>query len=48
MGDLYSHGLELVVQPAHALGGLDIDGILRLDDLGLVAGDKAELLDVLV
>lgn len=41
-------GLEPVVQAAHALGGLDVDRVLRRDDLGAVTGDEAEMLDVLV
>ena len=41
-------GLERVVQLAHALGGFDVDGVLRLDDLRFVAGDEAEELDVFV
>ena len=36
------------MQAAHALGGLDVDGVLRLDFLGLVARDEAEHADVLV
>ena len=41
-------GLERVVQLAHLLGGLDVDRVLRLDLLRLIAGDEAEMLDVLV
>ncbi len=41
-------GLERVVQAAHALGGLDVDGVLRADFLRLVAGDEAEPAHVLV
>jgi hypothetical protein len=36
------------VQAAHALGGLDVDGVLRADFLRLVAGDEAEPAHVLV
>ena len=36
------------MQAAHALGGFDVDGVLCLDLLHLVAGDKAKQLDVFV
>jgi hypothetical protein len=38
--------LERIVQPAHALGGLDVDRVLRLDFLRFVAGDEAEVAHV--
>jgi hypothetical protein len=41
-------GLELVVEPAHALGGLDVDRVLLLDLLSGVAGDEAEAAHLLV
>ena len=41
-------GLERVVQPPHALGGADVDGVLRLDLQRFVARQKAENFDVLV
>ncbi|MCX8086264.1 MAG: hypothetical protein N3C63_05090 [Rhodocyclaceae bacterium] len=40
--------LEPVVQGAHAEGGLDIDGVLRRDFLGAVAGNEGEVFDVFV
>nr|WP_206673333.1 hypothetical protein [Tepidiphilus baoligensis] len=40
--------LEQIVQNAHAFCRLDIDGILRRDLLGTVAGDEGEMLDVFV
>ena len=40
--------LELVVQLAHALGGLDVGWVLFFVAGGLVACDKAEQFDVLV
>ena len=39
---------QRVVQAAHALGGPDVDRILRLDFLRLVAGDEAEPAHMLV
>ncbi|MFZ2631678.1 MAG: hypothetical protein WA081_15295 [Desulfosalsimonadaceae bacterium] len=39
---------QLVVQAAHALGGLDIDRVLLPDGVGLVSGDKAEKLHLFV
>jgi hypothetical protein len=36
------------VQLAHALGGLDVDRVLRRDGLRAVAGDEGEMLDVFV
>ena len=41
-------GFQRVVELAHALGGADVDGVLRLDVLGPVAGDEAEQADMLV
>ena len=43
-----SYRFERIVQLAHALGSLDIDRVLRLDDLRLVAGHKAKGFHVLV
>jgi len=40
--------LERVVQLAHALGGFDVDGVLRGDGLRAVTGDEGEIFDVLV
>ena len=40
--------LERIVQLAHALGGLDVDRVLRRDGLRAVTGDEGEVLDVLV
>ena len=39
---------ERVVQLAHALGGFDVDRVLRRDDLRGVAGDEAEVFDFFV
>ena len=39
---------EQVVQPAHLLGRLDVDRILRLDFLRAIAGDEAEMPDIFV
>ena len=36
------------MQAAHALGCLDVDGVLRLDLLDLIARDEAKLADVFV
>jgi hypothetical protein len=41
-------GLERVVQPAHALGSPQVDAVLRLDALHLVAGDEGETAQMLV
>ena len=41
-------GLELVVQLAHALGGLDVGGVLFFVGGGLVAGNETEHFDVFV
>ena len=41
-------GFESVVELTHALRRLDVDRVLRLDDLGAVTGDKGEMLDVLM
>ena len=41
-------GFQRIVQPPHALGGLDVDRVLRLDGLRLVARHKAKQLDVFV
>ena len=43
-----AYGLHLVVQPAHALGGLDVDRVLFFDLVRLVTGDETERLYVLV
>ena len=40
--------LERIVQPAHALGGLDVDRVLLLEGAALVAGDEAEQAQVAV
>ncbi len=45
---LVARRLEGVVQLAHALGGLDVDRVLRRDGLGAVTGDEGEMLDALV
>ena len=39
-------GLQCVVQPAHALGGLHVDRIFLLVGPGLVAADEAEAADL--
>ena len=36
------------MQLAHALGGFDVDRVLRLNDLGAVTGDEGEVLDAFV
>ena len=41
-------GLQRIVQPAHALGGLHVDGVFFLVAAGLVAADEAEAPDLLV
>ena len=40
--------LERIVQLAHALGGLNVDRVLRRDGLRAVTCDKGEMLDALV
>lgn len=40
--------LQLVVEPAHPLCGLDVDRVVLLDLLGLVAGNEAEAPHLLV
>ena len=40
--------LEQIVQLTHLLGGLDVDGVLRLDLLRAVPGDEAEVAHLLV
>ncbi len=45
---LVTRRLERIVQPAHALGGLDVDRVLRRDGLRAVTGDEGEMLDALV
>ena len=41
-------GLERIVQAAHTLRSLDVDGVLRLDLQRLVARDETEEFDVFV
>ena len=41
-------GLELVVQPAHAFRGLDVDRVLFFIGRGLIPGDEAEPPDVFI
>src|ERR1700720_1436711 len=41
-------GLELVMDLSHALGGLDVNGVLLLVGRGYVSGDKAEKPDVFI
>lgn len=41
-------GLELVVQFAHALCGLDVDGVLFYVNSGRIPCDKTEQFDVFV
>ena len=45
---LVPDGLELVMEFAHALGGLDVNRVLLLVGRGYIPGDKAEKPDVFI
>ena len=41
-------GFQFIVELAENLGGLDVDGVLFLEGVLLVAGDEGEVVNVLV